>query len=91
MVRKVVLTIPDEWEDEWKKLLELYGLSDEDLAWDLIKDEIAVISGKKEKEAYGRIESAVREIHRSLGGEYLDRFSREIEILAKKLLETETE
>jgi len=87
MVRKVVLNIPDEWEDEWEKLLELYGASDEDLAWELLKDELAVITGKKEKEAYERMEKAAREVHTNLGPDYLDKFSREIELLAKKLVE----
>jgi len=86
--RKIVFTIPDEWEDAWKKLSELYGVSDEDLLWELVKDEVAIISGKTEKKAYERIESAAREIHRELGADYLDRFSMEVELLARKLVET---
>lgn len=86
--RKIVFTIPDKWEDTWKKLSELYGVSDEDLLWELVKDEVVVVSGKAEKKAYERIEAAAREIHRELGADYLDRFSREVELLAKKLVES---
>lgn len=88
MPRKIVFTVPDKWEDAWKKLLELYGVSDEDLLWELIKDEVALISGKTEKGAYERIEAAAREIHRELGADYLDGFSREVELLARKLVES---
>jgi len=91
MTRRAMITIPDEWEDEWMKLLELYSTSDEDLLWQLIKDELTVISGKKEKDAYERIEAAAREIQRSLGADHLDQFSREVELLAKKLIETAEE
>ena len=81
------MEIPDEYLDNWKKLQELYGLEDDKLLWKLIEDEISVMIGKKEKDAYERIEAAIREVHKVLGKEALEEFSRHIEILAKKLIE----
>jgi len=79
--------IPDEYLDNWKKLQELYGLEEGQLLWKLIEDEISVMVSKKEKDAYERIEAAIREIHKVLGKDALEEFSHHIEILAKKLTE----
>lgn len=81
------MDIPDEYLDNWKKLQELYGLEEGQLLWKLIEDEISVMVGKKEKDAYERIEAAIREIHKVLGKDALEEFSHHIEILAKKLTE----
>jgi len=87
MPRRVFVEIPDEYLDNWRKLQELYGLEEDKLLWKLIEDEINVMVSKREKDAYERIEAAIREIHKVLGEEALEQFSRHIEILAKKLIE----
>lgn len=87
MPRKVDILIPDEWEKTWLKLLKLYNLKDHELVLELIKDEVAVIAGERERKAYERMEAAAKEVNRNLGAECLDQFSREVELLAKKLVE----
>ena len=87
MPRKVEILIPDEWEKTWRKLLKLYELKDHELVLELIKDEVSVIAGERERKSYERMEAAAKEVNRNLGSECLDQFSREVELLAKKLVE----
>ena len=87
MPRKVVVEIPDEYLDNWRKLQELYGLDEGRLVWKLIEDEISVMVGREERDAYERVERAIREIHKALGREALKEFSRRVEILARKFIE----
>jgi hypothetical protein len=87
MGRKVCFEIPDERIHEWEQLMVIYGVSESELAWLLIKDELAVIGGEKEREAYERMEAAARQVYKVLGSDYLDQFSREVELVAKKLVE----
>lgn len=87
MSRRVFVEIPGEYLDNWRKLQELYGLGEAELLWKLIEDEISVMVGREERDAYERIEAAVREVHKVLGKDALEEFSHPIEILAKKLIE----
>ena len=43
--------------------------------------------GREERDAYERVERAIREIHKALGREALEEFSRRVEILARKFIE----
>jgi hypothetical protein len=83
----VILTIPEEWRDSWKKLREAYSANDEELAWLLLKERLEQIYGKSEP--YARLVSAAREIETNLGLKSLHDFSRQVELLAKKLVEEE--
>ena len=82
----VIVRIPPEHSKDWRKLCEFNEASDEDLILELIKSELVKRFGK-EKTAYKRIEIAADEISRNLGKDRLEEFSKQIELLAKKLVE----
>lgn len=86
---KVEFEIPDELKEDWEKLLETSGMNESELLFDLIEDELTVMKTGKEKESYDRMEDAAREVHENLGSEGLERFSEEVRLIAKKLVESE--
>lgn len=86
--REISFTLPEGWEENWERLLKLYNKNESDLVLDLIKDEVTLILAKKQKNSYERMENAARQVYDALGAEGLDQFSREIELVAKKLVET---
>lgn len=85
----VLVTIPAELLEGWEKLREKYEASDEDLAYLLLKNEV-MKTQSPETNPYLRLESAGREIEQTAGLEALDAFSREVELLGKKLVERQT-
>jgi len=87
MGKKIEFTIPDEWEDKWQKLLELYHVNDSELVLRLIEDEVRVMTAKHEKEAYERIEKATRMVYEVAGRDGLEFFAKEIELIARKVTE----
>lgn len=86
-MHEIKVKIPAEWEKKWKRLLKISGMSEQELILDLIRDEVETITTKREKESYDRMEDAAREVHKSLGAEGLEKFSQEVQLLAKKLIE----
>lgn len=87
MGRKIEVVLPDEWEDNWVKLLELYGLDDAELVLKLIEDEVAVMTAKSQKEAYERMEKAARRVYEIAGNEGLEVFAKEVELIANHIVE----
>lgn len=87
MAHEVKFRIPDEWEKNWRRLVEISGKSEQELVLDLIEDEVTLMATKEEKDSYDRMESAAREVHKHLGREGLEQFSKEVRLLAKKLVE----
>lgn len=87
MGRKIEFTIPDEWEDKWRRLLDLYGVNESELVLKLIEDEVMVMEAKAEREAYERIEKAARMVYEIAGRNGLEFFAKEIELIARKVTE----
>jgi len=87
MGKKIEFTIPDKWEDKWQKLLELYHVNDSELVLRLIEDEVMVMTAKHEREAYERIEKAIRMVYEVAGRDGLEFFAKEIELIARKVAE----
>jgi len=85
--RKIEFTIPDEWEDKWRRLLDLYGVNESELVLKLIEDEVMVMEAKAEREAYERIEKAARMVYEIAGRNGLEFFAKEIELIARKVTE----
>jgi hypothetical protein len=69
--------IPDEWEEKWKHLLEIYGKSEAELVLDLIEDEVELMVSEQ-KGAYDRMEDAARYIHEKMGSWGLTQFPQSV-------------
>ena len=82
----IVVQIPPELAENWRKLCELHRASEDDLVLEMIRSELER-RFRAERDAHERIRKAAEEIHRTLGKDRLEKFSREIELLAKKLIE----
>lgn len=84
---EVKFRIPAKWEKNWAQLLKFSGKSEQELVLDLIEDEVVMMGSKEEKDSYDRMEDAAKEVHENLGADGLSRFSKEVRLVAKKLVE----
>ena len=87
---EVKFRIPADWEKKWKQLVKMYGKSEQELVLDLIEDEVTMMRTKEEKESYDRMEDAAREVHKKMGARGLERFSKDVWLVAKKLKDMES-
>lgn len=69
--------------------MEIYGTDEDRLVKELIKHEVAIIETKEQRDALMRIEDAARDIYKVAGAEGLEKFAGQVQLIAKKVLETE--
>lgn len=91
MSKKVVFTIPDRWVKRWEKIKAMLKLNDDQLMRKMIKQEMDTWESEKRIEAHERVERALAMIDDKIGEEEMLEFAKQVELIAKKLIEVKEE